>query len=97
MLTFITAGPKSTITATDRSFPTYVPALSTICINIVGVATVKVISNPFNDIAKDFVLFTLTATTHLVLDSATAIIVDITTSSGTVDITVTPNGRPFTI
>jgi hypothetical protein len=76
--------PTESVSAITRSKAIFCPALSTICINISGTATVNIISNPFDDPAKDKIFQVVTATGHFVVDSAAIIIVDVTAISGTV-------------
>lgn len=97
MLTYATSGTTQTLSVSDRSLPVYVPALSTVSIYISGTASVKVISNPFNATAKDKVLSTITSSNDVAISTATILIIDATLSSGTVDIAVTTNGRPFLV
>ena len=97
MLTYATSGTTQTLSVSDRSLPIYVPALSTVSIYISSSASVKVISNPFNASAKDKVLSTITSSNDVAISTATILIIDATLTSGTVDITITPNGRPFVV
>jgi hypothetical protein len=81
------------VTTATRSGGTYCPALSTVCINISGTATVKIISNPFGVNAMDTVLTTVTVSGNYVVDSAAVIVVDVTAVTGTVSALVVFNGE----
>lgn len=81
------------VTVPTRSGGIYCPANSTVCINIVGTATVKIISNPFGVSAMDKDLQTITATGHYVVASAAVIVVDVTAVSGTVSALIVFNGE----
>lgn len=83
--------PTESVTVITRSKAVYCPALSTICINISGTATVNIVSNPFDDAAKDKIVKVITATDHLILDSASIIIIDVTAINGTVSARVVFN------
>jgi hypothetical protein len=79
------------VTAITRAGGIYCPALSTVCIHISGTATVKIISNPFDDAAKDKVLTTLTSSGEYVVASAQNIIIDVTAVTGTVTAMIVAN------
>jgi len=81
------------VTAATRSGGTYCPALSTVCINISGTATVKIISNPFGVSGMDNVLTTISASGDYVVDSAAVIVVDVTAVTGTVSALIMHNGE----
>lgn len=85
------------VTAPTRSTEIFCPALSTVCIHITGTATVKVISNPFNDATKDLVLSTISTAgaTNYVVASAINLIVDVTAVTGTVSAKVVYNNNEF--
>ena len=81
----------SDVTVPTRSNGLFCPALSTICIHIAGTGSVNVISNPFDDAAKDKTLSTLTASGEVVIASAGIIILDVTAVSGTLTARVVYN------
>jgi len=78
------SGDDQDVTAPTRGIGVYCPALSTVCIHIAGTGNVNIISNPFGDAAKDRIIHSLSASDHLVLDSAAIIILDVTAVTGTV-------------
>jgi hypothetical protein len=86
---------KLSVTAPTRSSELFCPALSTVCVHITGTATVKVISNPFGDAAKDLVLSTISTAgaTNYVIASAINLIVDVTAVTGTVSVKVVYNSE----
>ena len=83
--------PKNAVVAATRGQAIYCPALSTVSVVISATATVEIISNPFNDAAKDKVLTTLVATGEYVVASAQVIIIDVTATTGTVTAMITKN------
>lgn len=80
-----------TSTGTGRSNYLYVPALSKLVIHISATASVQVISNPFNNSAKDIVLQTITATGSYTFAAADVVAINITANTGTVSAVVVYN------
>ena len=78
------SGDDQDVTVPTRGIGIYCPALSTICIHIAGTGTVNVISNPFDDAAKDRTIHSTSVSDQLVLQSAAIIILDVTAVTGTV-------------
>ena len=81
----------STVAVATRGRGVYCPALSTISVVIAATATVRIISNPFNDAAKDKILTTLNASGEYVVASAQVIIIDVTATTGNVSAMITRN------
>ena len=75
---------KNLTTVTGRSNVLFASYGSTLAIHISGTATVQIVSNPFGDSAKDFVIKTITATTQEVVTSAMYITLVVTAITGTV-------------
>lgn len=80
-----------TTTGTPRSSGVLVPALSSVCINITGTASVVIKSNPFDDPTKDITLTTLTASGVFTVPSAMVIVVQVTANTGTVSAIIVIN------
>lgn len=85
--------PVTTVSVATRCGAVYCPALSTVCIFVAGgvTASVKVISNPFADAAKDKVLLTTAVSAEYVVASAQFIIVDVVSTDGAVSAIVVLN------
>ena len=81
----------SDVTVPTRSNGLFCPALSTICIHIAGTATVNIISNPFDDAAKDKIIHSTSVSDQLVLASAAIIVLNVTAVTGTVTARVVYN------
>jgi len=85
--------PKESVSVATRGIANHLPALSTVCVYIPGgvTASVKVVSNPFDDAAKDKVLTTLVASGEYVVASSQVIIVDVASTDGAVSVRIVPN------
>jgi len=81
------------VTVPTRSGGIYCPALSTVNINIVGTASVSIITNPFGVSAMDTVLSTITASGTYAVATAAIIVIDVTAVTGTVSALVVHNGE----
>jgi len=88
-----TITPTDSSTGTGRSNHLFCPALSTLNIYVSATASVDVISNPFNDIAKDKILTTVTATGVYTIAAASMVSINITANTGTVSAVVVYNSE----
>ena len=85
--------PIDTVAVATRGGGIYCPALSTISVVIAATATVNIVSNPFDDAAKDKILTTLSATGEYVNASAHVIIIDVTATTGNVSARIVLNSE----